>query len=50
MILNIEPVAIYDGCGYHIEDLIQITSNGTKVLTESSALLNNICFLLQYFQ
>ncbi len=36
MILNIEPFVIHNGSGYHIEDLVQVTANGAKVLTESS--------------
>ena len=36
MILNIEPFVIHNGNGYHIEDLVQVTANGAKVLTESS--------------
>lgn len=35
MILNVEPLVIFGGYAYHIEDLIQITQNGPKILTES---------------
>lgn len=35
MIINIEPLVINGGFAYHIEDLIQITPYGPKILTES---------------
>jgi Xaa-Pro aminopeptidase len=35
MIINVEPLVIYGGYAYHIEDLIQITPNGPVILTES---------------
>lgn len=35
MIINVEPLVIFGGHAYHIEDLIQITPNGPKILTES---------------
>ena len=35
MVINIEPTLIYNGSGYILEDLILITSNGAKILTES---------------
>lgn len=35
MIINIEPLVIYGGFAYHIEDLVQITPNGPIILTES---------------
>jgi len=37
MIINIEPLFFdsEDGSGYHIEDLVQVTSKGPKVLTGS---------------
>lgn len=35
MVINVEPLVIYGGYAYHIEDLIQTTPKGPKILTES---------------
>lgn len=35
MVINVEPLVIFGGYAYHIEDLIQTTPNGPKILTES---------------
>jgi Xaa-Pro aminopeptidase len=35
MIVNIEPLVIYGGYAYHIEDLVWITPKGPVILTES---------------
>lgn len=32
MVLNIEPIVIVEGRGYHIEDLVHVTANGPRVL------------------
>lgn len=32
MVLNIEPIAVVDGAGYHIEDLVLVTARGPQVL------------------
>lgn len=35
MVINVEPLVIFDGYAYHIEDLVQITPDGPVILTES---------------
>jgi len=35
MVLNVEPIVIYDGFCVHLEDLVLITADGVKILTEA---------------
>jgi Xaa-Pro dipeptidase len=35
MVLDVEPIVLKDGYGYHIEDLILTTKNGPEILTGS---------------